>query len=311
MSRLLTPKVLLPVLICIAILVALSLLVPRVALPAIEIPAEEVFQLFGFPITNTLIASWLAMLVLILLSYFGTRHMKLVPSGLQNLLEMVVEGFFGLVEDVAGARWARKFFPIVMTIFLFVIVSNWMGILPLYGSVGWLHEAHGDMTGYEIQEIGGNAAILTGQEAEHGHGYVLVPFFRSAATDLNMTLALALISVGLTQYFGIRALGLKYFTKFIIIDFSHGAFEGFVNLFVGILELISEFAKIISFTFRLFGNIFAGEVLLGVIAFLIPYIVSLPFYGLELFVGFVQALVFMMLTLVFFALATLGHGEAH
>jgi F-type H+-transporting ATPase subunit a len=93
------------------------------------------------------------------------------------------------------------------------------------------------------------------------------------------------------------------------VDFRHGVFEGFVNMFVGLLELVSEFAKIISFTFRLFGNIFAGEVLLGVLAFLIPYIVSLPFYGLELFVGFVQALVFMMLSVVFFTLATLGHGE--
>ena len=139
----------------------------------------------------------------------------------------------------------------------------------------------------------------------------MVPFLRSAATDLNMTLALALVSVFLTQYFGIKALGFRYFSKFIAIDFSKGAFEGFINLFVGILELISEFAKIISFTFRLFGNVFAGEVLLGVMAFLIPYLVSLPFYGLELFVGFIQALVFMMLTLVFFSLSTIGHGAEH
>jgi len=311
-SKLLTPKVLLPVLGVIVVLVVFSLLFPPVVLPAIEIPAEVIFHIFGFPITNTLFTSWLAMILLIALSYFGTRKMKMMPGGLQNVLEMLVEGLYGLVEDVAGTKeWARKFFPIVMTIFLFVIVSNWMGILPLFGSVGWMHEAHGEMQGYEIRAIGSNIATFTGAKAEHGHGYVLVPFLRSAATDLNMTLALALVSVFLTQYFGIKALGFRYFSKFIAIDFSKGAFEGFINLFVGILELISEFAKIISFSFRLFGNVFAGEVLLGVMAFLIPYLVSLPFYGLELFVGFIQALVFMMLTLVFFSLSTIGHGAEH
>lgn len=312
MSKLLTPKVLIPVLIVVAVLVVFSLVFPPVVLPTIQIPAETIFHVFGLPITNTLLTSWLTMIILIVVSYVGTRKMNLVPTGLQNLLEMVVEGMYGLTEDVAGTREkARKFFPIVMTIFLFVIISNWMGILPLFGSVGWLHEAHEGAVGYEINAVSEGFGLLTRNADEHGHGYVLVPFLRSAATDLNMTLALALVSMFLVQYFGVKALGLRYFTKFISIDFSHGAFEGVINIFVGVLELISEFAKIISFTFRLFGNVFAGEVLLGVLAFLIPYVVSLPFYGLELFVGFIQALVFMMLSLVFFTLATMGHGSEH
>ena len=308
MSKLLTPKVLIPVLVVIAVMVVFSIVFPPVVLPTIEIAAEQVFTIFGLPITNTLVTSWLTMIILIVLAYLGTRKMNLVPSGLQNVLEWIVEMLYGLVEDVAGTREkSRKFFPIVATIFLFVIISNWMGILPLFGSVGWLHEAHHGVTGYHINEVGQNFGLLTNEVDEHG--YVLVPFLRSAATDLNMTLALALVSMVLVQYFGVQALGLRYFTKFFTIDFSQGAFEGFINIFVGVLELISEFAKIISFTFRLFGNVFAGEVLLGVLAFLIPYVVSLPFYGLELFVGFIQALVFMMLTLVFFTLATIGHGH--
>lgn len=309
MSKLLSHKVLLPALIIIALIVIFSLLIPPVVLPAIEIAPEVVFHLFGFPVTNTLIASWISVVVLLLLAYFATRDMSLVPKGLQNVMEWVLELIYGLVESVAGPKWAPKFFPIVTTIFLYIIISNWTGILPFYGSVGWLHEAHEGAVGYHVQEISEGLALITRQPAEEGHGYVLVPFLRSAATDVNMPLALALTSVFLTQYFGIRALGPRYFSKFIHVDFRHGVFEGFVNIFVGLLELVSEFAKIISFTFRLFGNIFAGEVLLGVLAFLIPYIVSLPFYGLELFVGFVQALVFMMLSVVFFTLATLGHGE--
>lgn len=292
----------------IAILVVLSLLVPPVVLPAIEIPAEPVFHIAGFPITNTLIASWLSMIVLILLSYFGTRHMSLVPAGLQNALEMLIEGFYKLAEDMAGPKWARRFFPIIMTIFLFLIVSNWMGILPFYGSIGWLHPAHEGATGHAIRPLTEHVALILRNEAPEGEGYVLAPFLRSAATDLNVPLALAIVSVMLTQYFGIRAMGLKYFTKFFAFNFRKGLM-GLVDFFVGLLELVSEFAKIISFTFRLFGNIFAGEVLLGVLAFLIPYLISVPFYGLELFIGFIQALVFMMLTLVFFTLATMGHGE--
>ena len=137
-----------------------------------------------------------------------------------------------------------------------------------------------------------------------------MPFLRPPATDLNFTLALALVAVVMAQYFGFKAQKLGYLKKFFDLSgFKQGAFMGVIQLFVGLLEIISEFARIISFSFRLFGNVFAGEVLLLVLAFLIPYVVSLPFYGLERFVGFIQGFVFFMLALVFFTLATHGHGE--
>ena len=283
---------------------------PPVALPAVEIAAEPAFHLFGFTITNTMLAAWIAMIILIVVAYFATRRMELIPTGLQNLMEFVVEAMYGLVEGMAGAKWGRRFFPIVMTIFLWLIVCNWTGVLPFYGSVGYLIEAHEGKAGYVVQPLTEGISILTGVKAEHGeHGYMIAPFLRSAATDLNVPLALALISVFLTQVFGVRSLGIKYFGKFISLNFKKGIFNGFIGLIVGLLETVSEIAKIISFTFRLFGNIFAGEVLLGVLAFLIPYLISIPFYGLELFVGFIQALVFSALTLVFFTLAVKGHDH--
>jgi F-type H+-transporting ATPase subunit a len=308
--KLFTPKVLLPTLVGLGLLVALFFIVPKVALPAIEIAAEPVFQVAGFSVTNTLLAGWISMLVLILLAYFGTRRMTLVPTGLQNFLETVVEAFLGLVENMAGHKWGRRFFPIVMTIFLFLLISNWMGMLPFYGSVGHLIPVHEGKVGYQVNALTEGIGILTGVKAEHGaEGYMLAPFLRSAATDLNLPLALALISVVMTQVFGVRSLGLRYFGKFVNVNFKHGVFNGIIGIIVGFFELVSETAKIISFTFRLFGNIFAGEILLGVLAFLIPYLISIPFYGLELFVGAIQALVFAALTLVFFTLAVKGHDH--
>ena len=314
-----------------------------VVLPEIVIPAETVFHLFGFPITNTLLASWLTMIVLVLLSWLATRNMKLVPGRWQGFVEMVIEGFYGMVEGVAGRKWARRFFPSVMTIFLFIVVSNWLGITPLFAGWGALHPSdHGkpvewlnenETIGLWMRESGdetaegAHAAELDSpatHETEHeGELYALAPMFRSAATDLNVTLALAIVSVFLTQVYGIQAVGVGYFSKFIAIPSVLRAFKpgvgcvgriarlgmGLIDMFVGMLESISEFAHIISFSFRLFGNIFAGEVLLGVMAFLIPYVASLPFYGLEIFVGFVQALVFMMLTVAFNVIAVSGHGE--
>ena len=285
-SKLLSPKVLLPALAVIALLVVLFMIMPRVALPAIKIAAEPVFHIGSFVITNTMLTAWISMIVLIVISFFATRKMTMIPTGLQNVMEIVVEGFYGLVENMAGAKWARRFFPIVMTIFLFLLVSNWMGMLPLYGSVGFLKEAHEEGVGYRVQPLAGEVEILTGDKVEHGEvGYELEPFLRSAATDLNLPLALALISVFMTQVYGVRSLGLRYFSKFVSINFKKGVFNGVIGIIVGFFELVSETAKIISFTFRLFGNVFAGEILLGVLAFLIPYVISIPFYGLELFVG--------------------------
>ncbi|MGQ9713439.1 MAG: F0F1 ATP synthase subunit A [Anaerolineae bacterium] len=309
----------------IALFAVTRLFLPPVVMPAVSIAPEGVLHLGGFAITNTLLASWITMLVLIVVSFLATRRMELVPrSRLQNLYEMILEGFYKMVEDVVGPEWARSFFPIVMTIFLFIVTSNWLGLTPLYGGFGVLEHPHQGEPGYQVRWIG-SVGILTGELAaktaeaaaggEEGSGtsshasggspsgYILAPLFRSAATDLNTTIGLALVSVILTQYFGLKAQGFQYLRRFFAFRPN---FLGIIEAFVGLLELVSEFAKIISFSFRLFGNIFAGEVLLGVMAFLIPYVVSLPFYGLELFVGLIQALIFMMLTVAFFKVAVSG-----
>jgi F-type H+-transporting ATPase subunit a len=314
-----------------------------VVLPEISIPAEPVFDLFGFTITNTLLASWFTMLFLIVGAWAITRKAKEVPGRWQGFLEMIIEGLYNLVEGAAGPKWAPRFFPIVMTIFLFVIASNWLGLTPLYGGWGPLHHAE---HGQDVVWINDSHTIGIWVEAEESHEgavqrayadmnsnlmeeesggrYALIPMFRAPTTDLNVTIALALVSVILTQYFGVQALGIGYFGKFLAVGgfvrvFTKkglgcvgriGAFGmAIIDFFIGIVELVSEIGKIVSFSFRLFGNIFAGEVLLGVMAFLIPYLVSLPFYGLEIFVGFVQALVFMMLSVAFFVVAISAHGE--
>jgi F-type H+-transporting ATPase subunit a len=314
--------------IVIAVAVILTLLpLPRVVLSEISIPAEPVFELFGFTITNTLLASWLTMIILILGSWAITRRMAEVPGRWQSALELLIEGFYGLVEGASGPKWARRFFPIVMTIFLFIIVSNWLGLTPLFASWGPLHHAeHGQAVVWlnEGHTLGLWVRAEEGAHEGEDGGYALIPMFRAATTDLNVTLALAIISVALTQWVGVKALGFGYFGKFIAVGGivkaltkpglgcagRIGAFGmGIIDIFIGIVETISEIGKIVSFSFRLFGNIFAGEVLLAVMAFLIPYIVSLPFYGLEIFVGFVQSLVFMMLTVAFFVVAMSHHGE--
>ncbi|EKD56736.1 MAG: hypothetical protein ACD_58C00110G0004 [uncultured bacterium] len=242
----------------------------------ITLASKILFNVGPIVITNSMMASWAAILVLILLSFFATKKLSKIPKGLQNIMEFVVESLLGLIESVTiDKAKARKFFPWITTFFLLILVSNWMELIPGFGSIG-LHVT------------------------EHGKTE-LVPLLRSANTDLNTTLSFAIISVFMVQVFGIASVGFfKYVGKFI-------NFKGPINFFVGILELISEIAKMISFSFRLFGNIFAGEVLLVVIMFLIPYVVPVPFYAMELFVGFIQALVFAMLTLVFMTMATTSH----
>ena len=339
MSKLLSRKVLVPTGIIIAVIVILNILpIPGVVLPFISIAAEPVFDLFGFTITNTLLASWLTMIVLIVGAWLITRKAKMIPGRWQSLLEMVFEGFFGMIESAAGPKWARRFFPIVMTLFLFIIAANWLGLTPLFASWGPLHHAHhgegeavvwlndSHSVGLWVSAEDAEAASAEEHAAEEdaGAGYLLVPFFRAATTDLNVTVALALVAVFMTQVFGVRALGIGYFGKFIAVGSIVKAFTkpglgcggrigtfglGLIDFMIGIVELISEIGKIVSFSFRLFGNIFAGEVLLVVMAFLVPYLLSIPFYGLELIVGFVQALVFMMLTVAFFVVAMSHHGE--
>jgi F-type H+-transporting ATPase subunit a len=257
-----------------------------VHLPVISLAAEKIHLPFELPflghdLPNTFPTTWLTMLVLIVVALIFRPKEGEVPGRLQALLEMIFEGFYGFIEGVAGDK-TRAFFPLIATFFFFILIANWMGLLPGVGSIG-VYQEH------------------------HGHE-VLVPFLRGANADLNTTIALAVISQVAAQYFGLRALGPKYLSKFFTFK-GDAIYERPINAFVGSLELISEFIKIVSFSFRLFGNIFAGEVLLIVIAFLAAFIVSLPFMGLELFVGLVQALIFSMLSLVFYLMATVSHDE--
>lgn len=317
LKKLLTVRNLVILLAVIALFVVSGLLGLKVPPPHVALAAEPLIHLGSFTITNALFTTWIVMAILIVVAFISTRsypknlataqNSDLVPGGkLGNFMEWVIEGLHGFSESVAG-KWAAKFFPIIMTIFLLIVLSNWIGLLPGVGSIG-LFEHPQDAHGHTYVAHG---IVMTAEEAHDGKGVILIPFLRPPATDLNFTLALALVAVVMAQIFGVQAQKLGYFKKFFDLSgFKQGVGMGLIQVFVGLLELVSEFARIISFSFRLFGNIFAGEVLLLVLAFLIPYIVSLPFYALEGFVGFIQGFVFFMLALVFFTLAIQGHhGE--
>jgi F-type H+-transporting ATPase subunit a len=271
-------------------------------MPEISLAAEQV-HLFGLSVTNSMIATVLSDIVLIVVALLAFRRPKLIPGGLQNGVEAMIELFYNMAERAAGDQ-TRKFFPLIASFFFFILVSNWLGILPGFGSIGIWQEHHVEVAPAAEESHGATTEAAESHEGE----LVLVPLFRSANADLNTTIALALISQVAAQYFGLQALGLSYFKKFFNFSGPNIMFKG-INAFVGILELLSEFVKILSFSFRLFGNIFAGEVLLIVIGFLVIFLASLPFMFLELFVGVIQALIFAMLSLVFFMMATIHHGE--
>ena len=240
----------------------------------ISLQPEIIGTLFGIPISNSLILSLITASILIVGGFLLVRSLHMIPGKAQNAVETLLEGIIAFMGQALGnAEQAKKFFPLVATIFLFILFNNWVGVLPGTGSVGF----------YE----------------EHGGEQTFVPLLRSANSDLNTTFALALISVVAIQWYGIRKLGfLRHISKFLVFT------KGPIQFFVGILELIGEFAKVLSFSFRLFGNIFAGEVLLLIIMTLVPVIAPFPFIMLEFFVGFIQALVFAMLTLIFLKIAT-------
>ena len=264
--------------------------------PEPRLPAEEVFHLFGFPITNSIIGAWLTMIFLVGFSYAVTRRIKLVPGRLQSAFESLLGWLYNLCQRVAGEENGRRFFPVVATIFLFVAFNAWLSLIPGFGSI-----------------------MVTTADGHQVH------LLRGANTDINMPLALALISFVFVEYFGLKSLGIRYLRKFLNVgQFFRsigqvargriraglsGLFTGFIHVFVGFLETLSELIRIVSFTFRLFGNMTAGEILLLIAAFLIPWVFSIPFYGLELLVGFVQALIFGGLTLVFLTLAVAHHRE--
>ncbi|MEK7479638.1 MAG: F0F1 ATP synthase subunit A [Patescibacteria group bacterium] len=264
---------------------------------SISLVAEELFTLGGMPVTNSLLTGWVGIIVLILLVAVAMSKMSLVPRGLQLIFEAIYAFFLNLCENVLGdKKSAEKAVPFITTIFLFVFISNIVTVFPGVGTIGIK----------KAEEHIAEAAEPTDQQTNKpiNQETHLTPLFRPASADLNMTLAMALVSVIITQIVGFKTLGVGYLKKFF--NFSNP-----INFFVGILELISEFAKIISFSFRLFGNVFAGEVLLAVILMLVPYFVPLPFYGLEMFVAVIQAFVFAMLTLVFIKLAMTSHGDEH
>lgn len=270
-----------------------------VAIPPLA--AEQLFTVAGLPITNTMINSWLALGVFLVLGFL-VRFVWLknttklgAPKGALNFIEQLVEFILDYMDRVTGNRHRSiKFLPIIGSLFLFILTANWMGLLPGTGSIG-------------IWEM-------------HEGAVELIPLFRPANTDLNMTLAMAVLSVLGSHVLGAIAIGFwKYLGRFIKIYPIWKAIRNFnptallvavIELFVGFIEIFSEVAKMVSLSLRLYGNIFAGEVLLTVIASLVSYLVPLPFMALEILVGVVQAAVFSMLTLVYLNLSTTeSHGE--
>lgn len=233
---------------------------------------EIIFRISQVPVTNTLIHTVLTDSVLIGATFYISKKITLAPKNiLQNIIESVIETFYNLIESVAQSR-ASKIFPYVMSFFLFILVANWSSLIPGIGTIGFW---------------------------ENGH---LVPLIRGATSDLNNTLGLALISVVATHILSLENIGIKgYLSRYFSLNP--------INLFVGALEIVSEITKVVSLSFRLFGNIFAGEVVLVTVSSIFAFIVPLPFLMLEFIVGLVQALVFSMLTMVFMAILTTPHHE--
>jgi F-type H+-transporting ATPase subunit a len=242
----------------------------------ISIAPEQLTHIGSLGISNSFVMIWLVAIFLIVVAQLISRKVSLVPKMAQNGVEMAVESLLDMMRGVLGTQEAAlKYFPFIATIFTVILASNWLGLVPGVGSIGFFEHAVG---------------------AAAGAASTFVPYLRSPSSDLNFTLGLALMTIITINIMGVRALGLKMSIK-RYINFSSP-----INFFIGILELIGEFAKIISLSFRLFGNVFAGEVLLIIIGFLVPYLVPVPFLALELFAGFIQALVFSTLTLVFLSL---------
>lgn len=237
----------------------------------VALAAEKLFEIGPLPITNSLLTTWIVTLILIAIGFLATRKITPIPKGLQNIAELAIETFQDLVTSIAGEK-NKVFLPIIASFFFFILFGNYLGLLPGIGTVGFW-------------------------EIDHGRE-VFVPYFRSINSDLNTTLALAIVSLVITHYFAIKYLGIgAYLAKFFSLNP--------LFLFVGLLELVGEATKLFSLSFRLFGNIFAGETLLTTTSTrLFAFIIPIPFYFLEILVGFVQALIFAMLTLVFMVILT-------
>ena len=343
--------------------------------PEVHLPAQAVFPederersarggilgYTGFAITNSMVSSWVTTVVLVLILVIGASRKRLIPGRFQGFVELIIESLLNFVEGVAGREMARKFFPIIATIFLFVLFNAWMGLLPIYPSLGFESspeanaafveeaeegeemELHGtiasissselaleDGTSFEIEDqakveeglaIGEKVKIEAHKDIDGGliagevqkHSTPRVDLLRPAGTDVNMPLALALVAFVFIEFWGLRRLGFSYLGKFVRLkNLFRGPkylFTGMIDAFVGILEALSEVIRIVSFTFRLFGNMLAGKLLILVSTFLVPFVFSVPFYGLEILVGFIQAMIFAGLALTFATVAISHHEE--
>ena len=239
--------------------------------------AEKIGEWAGIPILNTMLMAWVVILVLTILALALRRRLMLMPNKIQLLFEMLLAYIMEFIETTLESRaLARRYFPFLTTIFLFIFTANMLEFIPGVGSIGLIAE--------EAHEV-----------ARHSGGFT--PLLRSMNTDLNVTLALSIIAFFTIEISGIIAVGLfRYLGRFF-------NFHSPIGFFIGIIEFVSEFIRLISFSFRLFGNIFAGEVLLSVITYFVPFIIPVPFMAFELFVGFMQAAIFALLTLFFIKLA--------
>ena len=249
----------------------------------ISVSAEKIFSLGFLNVNNSMITSLIATSLILLFALAVRMNLKKTnhPTGIQNLAEMIVDALYSLVHSIThNETKTKQLFPLIATFFIVILVNNWLGLIPGVGTIGF----------FEKREVAGAVTEK------------FVPLLRAGTTDLNMTIALGLISVIVIQIFGVKYQHLAYFKKFINLSNP-------INFFIGVLEIVSELSRIISFAFRLFGNIFAGEVLLVVMSALTKVVAPMPFYGMEIFVGFIQALVFAMLSVVLMNMATVGHDS--
>lgn len=260
---------------------------------AAALAAEPLFHIANIPVTNSMLNAWISVVIFLLVAFVASRRTSLVPKGIHNAFEAVVDLLLKEVEKVTESREkAKRFFPLVATIFFFVLLNNWLGLLPGTGSIGIWGVMHGETE--------------------------LIPLLRPATSDLNLTLAVAAFSVVATHVVGIRSIGVaNHVSKFVNI---RGIFRAIrkgpmaiavavIEFFVGLLEIVSEFAKTLSLSLRLFGNVFAGEILIGVMLSLVSYVMPIPFIFLEILVGVIQATVFAMLVLVFLTIMSTDHAH--
>lgn len=238
----------------------------------IALAPGELFSFWGIPITNTLVTTWVVFIILAITGYFVGRNLKLIPSRVQVVFETIISFTQNYMEEVLeDKKLALQYLPLILTLFFFILLSNLLGLLPGIGSVGF-HITEGEHTKF-------------------------VSLLYPANTDLNVTLALSIIAFIAIEIAGVSAIGfLKYAGKFV-------TFNSVIGFFVGIIELISEIARLVTFSFRLFGNMFAGKVLILIATFFVPLLVPVPLMAYEVFVGFIQAVVFALLTLFFIKIA--------